>query len=116
MQRKASHIRHPRGVRITPHTAAAAPPPASIEPEPIDLHTLLGQFVALRHEVNLQTKSVRAQQGRTADQARLARLERAGVIRRGRPISQWLIDEPPVKLPKGVSVLEALLEERRSGR
>src|SRR5437879_6353376 len=61
-------------------------------------------------------ESVRAQQGRTADQARLARLERAGVIRRGRPISQWLIDEPPVKLPKGVSVLEALLEERRSGR
>jgi molecular chaperone GrpE len=31
-------------------------------PEPIDLHTLLGQFVALRHEVNLQTRAVRAQQ------------------------------------------------------
>src|SRR5262249_19562851 len=32
------------------------------ETETIDLHTLLGQFTALRHEVNLQTKAVRAQQ------------------------------------------------------
>jgi molecular chaperone GrpE len=30
--------------------------------EPIDLHTLLAQFAALRHEVNLQTRAVRAQQ------------------------------------------------------
>jgi molecular chaperone GrpE len=30
--------------------------------ETIDLHTLLGQFVAVRHEVNLQTRAVRAQQ------------------------------------------------------
>jgi molecular chaperone GrpE len=29
---------------------------------PIDLQTLLGQFIALRHEVNLQTKAVRSQQ------------------------------------------------------
>jgi molecular chaperone GrpE len=33
-----------------------APPPA----EPVDLHTLVGQFIALRHEVNLQTKASRA--------------------------------------------------------
>jgi molecular chaperone GrpE len=38
-------------------------PPVPSEPsEPIDLHTLLGQFIALRHEVNLQTKAARAQQ------------------------------------------------------
>jgi len=34
--------------------------------ERIDLHTLLGQFAALRHEVNLQTKAVRAQQEQNA--------------------------------------------------
>jgi molecular chaperone GrpE len=28
----------------------------------VDLHTLLGQFLAVRHEVNLQTRAVRAQQ------------------------------------------------------
>jgi molecular chaperone GrpE len=36
---------------------------AAEEPSPpIDLHTLLGQFIALRHEVNLQTKAARSQQ------------------------------------------------------
>lgn len=34
---------------------------AAALPEPLDLHTLLAQFVALRHEVNLQTKICRAQ-------------------------------------------------------
>jgi molecular chaperone GrpE len=34
--------------------------------ERIDLHTLLGQFAALRHEVNLQTKAVRSQQEQNA--------------------------------------------------
>ncbi len=41
------------------------------EGERIDLHTLLGQFLALRHEVNLQTRAVRAQQeqnGKTLEQ------------------------------------------------
>ena len=37
---------------------AAAPAPAD-EPPAIDLHTLLAQFTALRHEVNLQTKATR---------------------------------------------------------
>jgi len=36
--------------------AAAAPDP----PETVDLFTLIGQFTALRHEVNLQTKAARA--------------------------------------------------------
>jgi molecular chaperone GrpE len=48
------------------------------EPEPagaetIDLHTLLGQFTALRHEVNLQTKAVRAQQEQNAQTLDLLR-------------------------------------------
>ncbi len=41
-----------------------APPEA---PERIDLHTLLGQFLALRHEVNLQTRSVRSQQEQSGE-------------------------------------------------
>src|SRR4051812_39049095 len=43
--------------------AAESVPPA----EPVDLAALVGQFVALRHEVNLQTKATRAQQQQNAD-------------------------------------------------
>jgi molecular chaperone GrpE len=39
-------------------SAAVAAEPAAV----VDLHTLVGQFVALRHEVNLQTRATRAQQ------------------------------------------------------
>lgn len=46
--------------------ASPEPPPADPAPAP-DLHTLLGQFVALRHEVNLQTKATRAQQEQNAE-------------------------------------------------
>jgi molecular chaperone GrpE len=35
--------------------------------EPLDLYTLLAQFTALRHEVNLQTKAVRLQQEQSGD-------------------------------------------------
>ncbi len=38
--------------------------------EPVDLHTLLGQFIALRHEVNLQTRATRAQQEQNAETLR----------------------------------------------
>jgi molecular chaperone GrpE len=56
--------------------AAPAPPPPADEPvEPPDLHALLGQMIALRHEVNLQTKAVRAQQEQNA--ATLDELSRA---------------------------------------
>ncbi len=44
--------------------------PAGPAPEPVDLHTLLGQFVALRHEVNLQTRATRAQQEQGAEAIR----------------------------------------------
>jgi molecular chaperone GrpE len=38
-----------------------------LPPDTVDLATLLGHFVALRQEVNLQTRSVRAGQEQTAD-------------------------------------------------
>src|SRR5262245_19862544 len=47
------------------HEAAARGETAELpkpEAERIDLHTLLAQFTALRHDVNLQTRAVRAQQ------------------------------------------------------
>lgn len=43
---------------------------AAAEAEPVDLHTLLGQFLALRHEVNLQTRAVRNQQDQNAETLR----------------------------------------------
>ena len=48
---------------------------------------------------------------------RLARLERAGLIKigKGKPPLE-LIRQPPPKPLHGASVLEALLEERREGR
>jgi molecular chaperone GrpE len=51
-------------------SAPAGAPPHEPEPEPIDLHTLLGQLIALRHEVNLQTRSTRAQQEQNGETLR----------------------------------------------
>jgi prevent-host-death family protein len=48
---------------------------------------------------------------------RLKALERAGIIRRATaPPPLDLIREPGPSLPPGVSVVDALIEERRSGR
>jgi molecular chaperone GrpE len=52
---------------MPPVDGAAPPPPPA---EPVDLHTLLGQFLAVRHEVNLQTKAVRAQQEQNTESLR----------------------------------------------
>jgi prevent-host-death family protein len=47
----------------------------------------------------------------------LADLERKGIIRRPkRKGVPKCLRQPPIALPRGVSVLDALLEERRSGR
>lgn len=47
---------------------------------------------------------------------RLARLERAGIIRRGTaPVPLDRLSAPPPDLPDGVSAVEVLLEERRTG-
>jgi molecular chaperone GrpE len=77
--------------------------PAEPEAESIDLHTLLGQFVALRHEVNLQTRAVRAQQEQSAEalqqlSAALGALQRAQSAPRPdedeaiRPLLKTLVD------------------------
>jgi prevent-host-death family protein len=48
---------------------------------------------------------------------RVERLERAGIVRRGvAPLSLDLLRRPAPKLGRGVSAVEALLEERRTGR
>jgi prevent-host-death family protein len=55
--------------------------------------------------------------GSGSAEGRIERLERAGLIRRGvaaPPVD--VILQPPPTGPRGVSVLEALLEERREGR
>ncbi len=60
---------------------------------------------------------VRPGENRSAEEATLDGLERRGVVKQGKGrIRKELLDQPAVKLPRGVSVLEALLEERRSGR
>lgn len=52
-----------------------------------------------------------------SDDDRLARLIRDGVVTPGRGrIPRSIIEEPPPRLDSGLSVLEALLEERREGR
>jgi molecular chaperone GrpE len=55
--------------------SAEAAAPGELPSEPVDLHTLVAQFTALRQEVNLQTRSVRAQQEQTA--SALQRLDAA---------------------------------------
>src|SRR5262245_51833363 len=47
---------------------AQPPPPRA---EAVDLHTLVAQFTALRHDVNLQTRAVRNQQEQTAEALKL---------------------------------------------
>lgn len=50
------------------------------------------------------------------DEARLARLEARGAIRRGTgDLAEWFKTHKPIKIPGGASVLKALLEERESG-
>jgi antitoxin (DNA-binding transcriptional repressor) of toxin-antitoxin stability system len=51
------------------------------------------------------------------DEERLARLERKGAIRRGTgDLDAWFKTHKPIKIPGGAGVLQALLEERESGR
>lgn len=50
--------------------ASELPQPVDEAAAPLDLATLVGQFIALRHEVNLQTRSSRAQQEQNAETLR----------------------------------------------
>ena len=86
--------------------AGILPPPVPDDDGP-DLHTLLGQFVALRHEVNLQTKATRAQQEQTAEALTLLRdsldsleesasaaraARQASIEEQSRPLLKTLVD------------------------
>jgi molecular chaperone GrpE len=72
---------------------AVPPPPAEPSREPVDLHTLVAQFVALRQEVNLQTRAVRAQQEQTADALKQAQPRPAADDgERVRPLLKALVD------------------------
>jgi molecular chaperone GrpE len=51
--------------------AVHRPAHAGRSPEPVDLSTLVGQFTALRHEVNLQTRAARAATEQAAEAVRL---------------------------------------------
>ena len=48
----------------------AAESPADFPADPVDLHALVGQFTALRHEVNLQTKAARSSLEQNAEALR----------------------------------------------
>ena len=55
--------------------------------------------------------------GKGDDEARLRRLERAGIIRRGHGRAiEAIIKERPAKARKGGDILKALLDERAEGR
>lgn len=57
------------------------------------------------------------QEGEGNEAGRLARLERAGILRRAiSPARSRLLLEPPPKPKKGASILQALLAERKQGR
>jgi molecular chaperone GrpE len=74
---------------------AAPPPPAEPPREPVDLHTLVAQFVALRQEVNLQTRAVRAQQEQTAEALKQAQTRPAAPAEdseRAKPLLKALVD------------------------
>jgi hypothetical protein len=51
------------------------------------------------------------------DERKRADLERRGLLRRGRgEVRAEILNTPPPRLPNGMSVLDALLEERKRGR
>jgi molecular chaperone GrpE len=72
--------------------ASTVPNPSVAEHADLDLHTLLSQFVALRHEVNLQTKAVRAQQEQNGET--LQQLQDAlGALRQAQAVASHSVDE-----------------------
>ena len=55
--------------------------------------------------------------GAEGEDARVARLERAGAVRRAKgKLRRRLLDDPPPSAARGASALETLLEEREQGR
>lgn len=50
------------------------------------------------------------------DDARLARLERAGIVRRGSGKLERILEEPPPSVRGRTAAVDAVLDERRQGR
>ncbi len=74
-----------------------------------DRDTPIAEIVPIR-----KSKTVSKQD---LDEERLARLERKGAIRRGTgDLAEWFKTHKPIKIPGGAGVLQALLDERESGR
>ncbi len=62
-------------------------------------------------------KKAKAVSKQDRDEERLARLERKGAIRRGTgDLAEWFKTHKPIEIPGGAGVLQALLDERESGR
>jgi molecular chaperone GrpE len=83
--------------------AGAAP---AAHAEEVDLHTLLGQFLALRHEVNLQTRAARNQQEQNAETLR--QLSQALDLLRQAPAPQMQPDAQGPLLKTLLDVYDAL--------
>jgi molecular chaperone GrpE len=93
---------------LTPHSSLLTGVSGTgVSPVEIDLHTLLGQFIAVRQEVNLQTRAVRAQQEQNAEtlrqlttvldalrhsQARGEEMQQQSIDEAVRPLLKTLID------------------------
>ncbi len=92
----------------------------AVAPRSLDLHTLLGQFVAVRQEVNLQTRAVRAQQEQSAETLRqlAAALDALSLSQaRGEDSRQQTIDEAIRPLLKTlIDSYDALALARREMR
>ena len=73
-----------------------------------DRDTPIAEIVPLTRSKSRSKKQI--------DEERLARLERKGVIRRGTgDFGEWLKTHPPIRIPGGGSLVDAILEERESG-
>jgi molecular chaperone GrpE len=67
--------------------------PAAKAAEPVDLFTLVGQFTALRHEVNMQTKAARAAVEQNAEALKqLSAIEPDDPAESLRPIVKGIVD------------------------
>jgi molecular chaperone GrpE len=87
----------------------ASPPtesPAASRPaQPVDLHTLVGQFTALRHEVNLQTKASRAALEQNAEALR--QLEEAAAALSA---TEEVADEPATPSAEVQALVKAIVD------
>ncbi len=100
-------------LQANPAAATAAVPPEPVLPEPpIDLAALLAPFVALRHEVNLQTKAGRAQLEQNAQTLELLR-QALDTLRRPPPAPPATDEQLRPLLKTLIDVHDALSLARR---